>query len=150
MDFSDPSLRTTYNVPAYKCDSRGFLAPESAEQRFQSNYNRDCASFFDPDEALRPVKPRRPVVKAPRPELIEAALAPLWTRTNFSCSDPRAFDKFESEVYPLPASVVRDSRPPLQQVGSQSRFDGREPVDVYRKLGHEQNFEPIPSYPGYY
>lgn len=149
MDYSSPDLRSTYDVPAYRCDSRGFLAPESAERRFQEAYGRNCPSFFDPEEALALAKPRRPS-RQPPAEFVEAALAPLWVRRKFSCRDPVAFDKFESEKYPLPADVVRDSRPPLLQVGSQSRFDGRPPVDVYRKLGHEQNFDPLPSYPGHY
>jgi hypothetical protein len=151
MDFSDPSLRTRYEVPSVKCDVFGFVSPDSAERRFQDEYTKDCASFFDPAEALAPVRPRKPA-RQPCPGLVEAALSPLWTRTNFSCSDPVAFDKFKSETYPLPADVVRDTRTPLNQVGSQARLDGRDPVDVYRKLGHEavKNFDALASYPGYY
>lgn len=150
MDFAHPEQVPRAWVPAYRCDASGFLKPENAEQRFQRNFNRECSSFFDPSEALAPTKPRKPVQAAPSRELVEAALAPVWSRKSFACRDPRAFDKFDSETYPLPADVVRDSRPPLQQVGGQTRFDGRPPVDVYRKLGHEQNFEPMPSFPGFY
>lgn len=54
------------------------------------------------------------------------------TRIFKSCSDPHAPNRFVSEVYPFPASWVRDSRPPLLQVGSQARMDGRPPFYVLR------------------
>ena len=122
-----------HQVPAVPCDAQGNIRPLSAERRFQSSYWKSCDSIFDPAEVLALPKPRAHVRPPPR-ELVEVALAPLWVREKPSCSDPRAFDKFLSESYPLPASEVRDTRPPLIQVGRSSRFDGRDPVTVYRDL----------------
>lgn len=54
------------------------------------------------------------------------------TRIFKSCTDPHAPDRISSEVYPIPAAFVRDSRQPLLQIGGPSRLDGRPPVYVLR------------------
>lgn len=134
VEFSfNNSFPERHQVPAVPCDAHGNIKPLSAERRFQTSYWKDCDSIFDPNEVLA-LPRQRAHVKPPPREILEVALAPLWVREKPSCSDPRAFNKFLSESYPLPASEVRDTRPPLLQVGGQTRFDGRAPVTVYRDL----------------
>lgn len=123
-------------VPWLPCDGLGYIIPESAEGRFNAAYASRCNSPFDPDEALRPPPRQRPANEPPL-EILEASLGSLWVRERKMCRDPRGFNadkKIGSEIYPVPAETVRDSRPPLLQVGAQSRFDGRDPVPTYKKL----------------
>lgn len=125
-------------VPWIACDEDGFIAPESAESRFQAAFSADCKSpFFDPGASLRPAA-RADNRGEPPPEIVEAALGTLWVRERKACRDPRGFNaskRIDSELYPVPAQVVRDERPALSIVGNQTRFDGRDPVQMYRKLG---------------
>ena len=123
-----------HQVPAVRCDADGYVNPMSARERFDEHMSARCQSFHDPADALR-FAPKKVVVPDLPEEVIDAALAPMWSRRKFSCRNPMAFDKFLSEVYPLDAAVVRDTRAPLLQGGANSRFDGRDPVDVYRRLG---------------
>jgi hypothetical protein len=123
-----------FQVPAVRCDSDGYVNPMSAHERFQENFSARCPSFKDPADALR-VAPKKFVVPDLPEEVIDAALAPMWSRRKASCRNPVAFDKFLSETYPVPAAVVRDTRPPFLQGGANTRFDGRPPVDVYKRLG---------------
>lgn len=122
-----------FQVPAVPCDRHGFVKPLSAEDRMQRAFwsGKDCV--FDPQAALN-LPRERTVVAAPPREIVETALAPVWSRIKRPCHDPRAKDRFVSEIYPMSADSVRDDRPPTQQVGAQSRFDGRDPVDVYKHL----------------
>ena len=142
-----------HQVGAVPCDAQGYIKPLTAEARMQRSFFKQCDAIFDPAEVLALPKPRVYARPPPR-EIVETALAPLWVREKPSCSDPRAFNKFKSECYPLPASAVRDTRPPLQQVGSQSRWAGRDPVTVYRDLRGDDSVNmgqrDIASFPGYY
>lgn len=143
----------SHQVPVVHCDAEGYVQPLGAESRFQEHYVAKCASFFDPVEVLR-VKPARRVVQDLPREVIEVALAPMWSRRKFSCRYNLAFDRFESEEYPVPADVVRDSRAPVLQIGGDSRHDGRPPVDVYKRLGTDawqnEGQARVNRFPGYY
>ena len=128
-------------VPWLPCDQNGFIVPDSSEDRVHAAYSRSCNApvAYDPHRALKPA-PRRPCASEPPKEVLEAALGSLWVRERKMCRDPRGFNvdkKIASELYPVPASTLRDSRPPLQVVGAQTRFDGRDPVATYKKLGYE-------------
>jgi hypothetical protein len=128
------NIAPRYQVPAVRCDADGYAMPLNASERFDESFNRRCAAFRDPAEALR-VRPQKLLLPDLPEELIDVALAPMWSRRKFSCRNPVAFDKFVSESYPVPAEAVRDTRPPIAQGGCNSRFDGRPPIDMYKRLG---------------
>lgn len=134
MDFGHANnVPEIEQVPAVPCDDEGYVRPLSAEDRWQRAYWKSCDRMFDPDEALELPRPRAEVARPP-PEVVEIALAPIWSRVRGPCMDHRAKDRFVSELYPLPAGEVRDTRPPEQQVGAQARWFGRNPVEVYQQL----------------
>lgn len=146
-------LAPEFQVPAVRCDAQGYVNPVNAYERFEERFHARCSRYRNPEDALR-VDPKRVMIPELPEEIIDAALAPMWSRRKFSCRNPVAFDKFTSEIYPLPANVVRDTRPPISQGGCNSRFDGRPPVDVYKRLGGDiwqrEAEARVVAHPGYH
>ena len=63
---------------------------------------------------------------------LDFALDARWTRTSKACKSHLAVDRMASEVYPLPAAVVRDTRSTEARLGHVTRLDGREEHVVWR------------------
>jgi hypothetical protein len=65
---------------------------------------------------------------SPVPAYVDFSLDGMTTRTKKCCKEVPQPDRFVSEVYPLSASSVSDSRPVTDEVGMSSRLMGRDPV----------------------
>lgn len=67
-------------------------------------------------------------VTSPVPGIVDYSLDPVTTRVKKCCKDVSQPDRFVSELYPLSADTVRDSRNISETFGTSSRFLGRDPV----------------------
>ena len=79
---------------------------------------------------LAPPVPAAPASVGHAP--LDFALDARWTRTSKACKSHLAVDRMASEVYPLPAAVVRDTRSTEARLGHVTRLDGREEHVVWR------------------
>lgn len=84
-----------------------------------------------PLSRVGPSPPALPIVN-PMPGVLDMSLDAVPTRTKKCCKAPPPMDRIASEVYPIDAAYLTDTRHVDGVFGRPSRYDGREPVAYAR------------------